>query len=191
MRQREVRRTNMVTLQLRQLHVPPGQRLLIEKVTWADFEAIVEELGEHRGTRVAYSQGVLEIVSPLPAHEKPKSSSAISSRFSWTSWICRGSLWVRPPSAAQKWPLALSLMIVFTSSITPLWWGKNAWTCASIPHQIWLLKWISRHRPPCRLMPHCKSRKSGAITIEHYRSLYGMTVATSIHHTVPRFLRYP
>jgi hypothetical protein len=58
MRQREVRRTNMVTLQLRQLHVPPGQRLLIEDVTWADFEAIVEELGEHRGTRVAYSQGV-------------------------------------------------------------------------------------------------------------------------------------
>ena len=39
----------MVTLQLRQLHVPPGQRLLIEDVTWADFEAIVEELGEHRG----------------------------------------------------------------------------------------------------------------------------------------------
>src|SRR3989454_1229956 len=72
MRQREARRTNMVTLQLRQLHVPPGQRLLIEDVTWADFEAIVEELGEHRGTRVAYSQGVLEIVSPLPAHEKAK-----------------------------------------------------------------------------------------------------------------------
>src|SRR5436853_529552 len=69
---KEVRRTNMVTLQLRQLHVPPGQRLLIEDVTWADFEAIVEELGEHRGTRVAYSQGVLEIVSPLPAHEKAK-----------------------------------------------------------------------------------------------------------------------
>ncbi|HSX82497.1 MAG TPA: hypothetical protein VLQ80_28545 [Candidatus Saccharimonadia bacterium] len=62
----------MVTLQLRQLHVPPGERLLIEDVTWADFEAIVEELGEHRGTRVAYSQGVLEIASPLPAHEKAK-----------------------------------------------------------------------------------------------------------------------
>ena len=30
-------------------------------------------------------------------------------------------------------------------------------------------------------------RKSGAITIEHYRSLCGMTVATSTHHTVPRF----
>src|SRR6266699_4563554 len=56
MRQREARRTNMVTLQLRQLHVPPGQRLLIEDVTWADFEAIVDELGEHRGTRVAYKQ---------------------------------------------------------------------------------------------------------------------------------------
>jgi len=62
----------MVTLRLRQLHVPPGQRLLVEDVSWPEFEAIVEELGNHRGTRVAYSQGTLEIVSPLPEHEKAK-----------------------------------------------------------------------------------------------------------------------
>jgi len=31
--------------------VSPGQRLLLEDVTWADFEAIVEELG--RGTALA------------------------------------------------------------------------------------------------------------------------------------------
>ncbi len=62
----------MVTLRLRQLHVPPGQRVLIEHVSWPEFAAIVEELGDHRGTRVAYSQGTLEIVSPLPEHEKAK-----------------------------------------------------------------------------------------------------------------------
>ena len=181
----------MVTLQLRQLHVPPGQRLLIEDVTWADFEAIVEELGEHRGTRVAYSQGVLEIVSPLPAHEKAKViiSDLVKILLDELDmpWESLGSTTFRRAEMAA----GIEPDIVFTSSITPLWWGKNAWTCASIPHQIWLLKWISRHRPPCRLMPRCKSRKSGAITIEHYRSLCGMTVATSTHHTVPRFLRYP
>jgi Uma2 family endonuclease len=62
----------MVTLRLRQLHVPPGQRVLIEQVSWPEFAEIVEELGDHRGTRVAYSQGTLEIVSPLPEHEKAK-----------------------------------------------------------------------------------------------------------------------
>ena len=65
MRQREARRTNRVTLQLRQLHVPPGQRLLIADVTWADFEAIVEALG--RGTALAlraFRQWVREHLQP-------------------------------------------------------------------------------------------------------------------------------
>jgi Uma2 family endonuclease len=58
----------MVTLQLRQLDVPPGQRLLLHDVGWAEFEAILEELG-HRNTRIAYSNGTLEIMAPLPEHE--------------------------------------------------------------------------------------------------------------------------
>lgn len=62
----------MVTLQLRQLDVPPGQRLLLRDVSWAEFEAILEELGDHRGTRIAYDNGVLEIMAPLPEHESDK-----------------------------------------------------------------------------------------------------------------------
>ena len=59
----------MVTLQLRQLSVPPGQRVQFLDVKWQDFEAILEELGEHRAARVAYNQGILEIRMPLPEHE--------------------------------------------------------------------------------------------------------------------------
>lgn len=62
----------MVTLQLRQLDVPPGQRLLLRDVSWPEFEAILTELGEHRGSRVAYDQGSLEIMVPLPEHESDK-----------------------------------------------------------------------------------------------------------------------
>ncbi|WP_008317577.1 Uma2 family endonuclease [Leptolyngbya sp. PCC 6406] len=62
----------MVTLQLRQLDVPPGQRLLLHDVSWAEFEAVLEELGEHRGTRVAYNNGLLELMAPLPEHESDK-----------------------------------------------------------------------------------------------------------------------
>ncbi len=62
----------MVTLQLRQIRVPPGQRIILEDVSWQVFEAILNELGEHRGSRVAYSQGTLEIMAPLPEHERAK-----------------------------------------------------------------------------------------------------------------------
>ena len=62
----------MVTLQLRQISVPPGHRVLFHEVSWSAFEAILEELGEHRATRVAYLNSTLEIRMPLPEHEKPK-----------------------------------------------------------------------------------------------------------------------
>lgn len=63
----------MVTLQLRQLDVPPGQRLLIHDLGWSEFQAILDELGEKRASRIAYSDGILEIRMPLPKHEREKS----------------------------------------------------------------------------------------------------------------------
>ncbi|NJO73510.1 MAG: Uma2 family endonuclease [Leptolyngbyaceae cyanobacterium RM1_406_9] len=62
----------MVTLQLQQLDIPPGQRVLLHNVTWHEFESILEELGEHRGTRIAYDNGTLEIMAPLLEHESDK-----------------------------------------------------------------------------------------------------------------------
>lgn len=62
----------MVTLQLRQLTVPPGQHLLIHDLNWSEFEAVLTELGEKRASRIAYSNGVLEIRMPLPEHEIDK-----------------------------------------------------------------------------------------------------------------------
>jgi len=59
----------MVLLNVTRIEVPPGQKVLLRDVTWAEFEAIVDELGDHRAARVAYDKGVLEIVTPLPEHE--------------------------------------------------------------------------------------------------------------------------
>ena len=59
-------------LELKRLVVPPGQRVLLENVSWQEFEAILEELGEHRAARVAYDNGILEIMTPLPEHERNK-----------------------------------------------------------------------------------------------------------------------
>lgn len=62
----------MITLQLRQLDVPVGQRLLIRNLDWQQFEHILEELGEARSSRIAYSHGTLEIRMPSPEHEVDK-----------------------------------------------------------------------------------------------------------------------
>ncbi|NJL46433.1 MAG: Uma2 family endonuclease [Leptolyngbyaceae cyanobacterium SM2_5_2] len=62
----------MVTLQLQQLSVPAGQRLLIEDLSWENFDAILSELGDHRASRIAYHRGTLEIRMPTPEHEVDK-----------------------------------------------------------------------------------------------------------------------
>ena len=59
-------------LELRRLEVPPGQRLLLQDVTWQEFETILEELGDHRSARLAYDNGTLEMMMPLPEHEDDK-----------------------------------------------------------------------------------------------------------------------
>ncbi len=59
-------------LELSRLSVPPGQRVLLHDVSWQELEIILEELGEHRGARIAYDNGTLEIMTPLPEHEDNK-----------------------------------------------------------------------------------------------------------------------
>lgn len=56
----------MVTLQIKQLIIPPGQRIILTDVNWSKFEDILQELGEKRASRVAYYQNKLEIRMPLP-----------------------------------------------------------------------------------------------------------------------------
>ncbi|QYO62282.1 Uma2 family endonuclease [Leptolyngbya sp. 7M] len=62
----------MVLLELSRLSIPPGQRMLLHDVSWQEFELILQELGEHRAARIAYEDGILEIMTPLPEHEDDK-----------------------------------------------------------------------------------------------------------------------
>ncbi|WP_414576717.1 Uma2 family endonuclease [Anabaena sp. CCY 9402-a] len=59
-------------LALKQLIVPVGHQLLIKNISWPEYKNILAELGENRSFKVSYSQGVLEIMSPLPEHEVSK-----------------------------------------------------------------------------------------------------------------------
>ncbi|HAG84984.1 MAG TPA: hypothetical protein DCL61_28505 [Cyanobacteria bacterium UBA12227] len=59
-------------LELKRITVPPGQRVLLSDISWQEFETILEDLGEHRASRVVYDNGILEIMTPLPEHETGK-----------------------------------------------------------------------------------------------------------------------
>ena len=53
-------------------HLPVGGALSIPDVPWADYEALLTELGDGYAVRVMYDRGRLEIVSPSDRHEKLK-----------------------------------------------------------------------------------------------------------------------
>ena len=59
-------------LEVTRITVPPGQTIVLENISWDEFEAILEDLGEKRGSRIAYDRGRLEIMTPLPEHEVNK-----------------------------------------------------------------------------------------------------------------------
>ena len=59
-------------LELKQLQVPPGRVLEIKDISWQGFEGILEGLGESSSKRISYSNGMLEITSPLFEHEDDK-----------------------------------------------------------------------------------------------------------------------
>ncbi|MBE9183615.1 Uma2 family endonuclease [Microcoleus sp. LEGE 07076] len=54
-----------------QITLTPGSVVTIPNISWLEFESILEELGEKRSARVAYSKETLEIMVPLPEHERP------------------------------------------------------------------------------------------------------------------------
>ena len=55
------------------LTVRPGETLIID-ANWEEFNEILEELGEKRSSRIAYENGKLHIMVPLPDHENAKES---------------------------------------------------------------------------------------------------------------------
>jgi len=54
------------------LQLEPGQKVTLQPVSWEGFEEILTQLGEFRTSRIAYSNEILEIMAPLPEHERSK-----------------------------------------------------------------------------------------------------------------------
>jgi hypothetical protein len=46
-----------------------ADRVLLHNINWDQFERLLADLGESRSARIAYDNGTLEIMTPLPEHE--------------------------------------------------------------------------------------------------------------------------
>ncbi|MEC4803537.1 MAG: Uma2 family endonuclease [Jaaginema sp. PMC 1079.18] len=54
------------------LQIEPGSVVKIPNLPWHEFENLLTEWGEKRAARIIYFQETLEIMVPLPEHEKSK-----------------------------------------------------------------------------------------------------------------------
>jgi len=46
-----------------------ADRVVLHNITWEQFENLLKDLGDKRAARLAYYEGNLEIMTPLPEHE--------------------------------------------------------------------------------------------------------------------------
>ena len=52
-------------------YIPRGTTLRADGVQWGQYEQLLHDLSETSRVRIFYDQGKMEIMSPLPTHEKP------------------------------------------------------------------------------------------------------------------------
>lgn len=57
---------------------PHCDRVVLHNLNWQQFETLIQTLGEHRCARVAYDFSTLEIMTPLPDHEKYKNALSLT-----------------------------------------------------------------------------------------------------------------
>jgi Uma2 family endonuclease len=48
---------------------PAEQRTLLTNISWQTFKAMLIDMGSERATRLAYDEGLVEIMTPLMPHE--------------------------------------------------------------------------------------------------------------------------
>lgn len=48
---------------------PRSNQIVLNHISWQQYEVLLETLGDRTSTRMAYDDGILEIMTPLPEHE--------------------------------------------------------------------------------------------------------------------------
>ena len=62
---------NLVKIPIHAIDLAPGSRLQVADVTWQQYQALLDDLGETRRTpHIHYYNQTLDIMAPLPEHER-------------------------------------------------------------------------------------------------------------------------
>jgi Uma2 family endonuclease len=61
--------TAKIATPINQIKLAPNSAMIISGLTWKTYEALLQDLGDNRPTRIAYDQGVLEIRMSGEPHE--------------------------------------------------------------------------------------------------------------------------
>ncbi|NJM47034.1 MAG: Uma2 family endonuclease [Alkalinema sp. RU_4_3] len=62
---------DLTTIDVADMDLREGSLLVLHDVSWERYEAIVAAFGERHDCRAVYLDGVLAIMAPMPAHERP------------------------------------------------------------------------------------------------------------------------
>lgn len=99
--------TTTATL-LTQLQLTPGSMVTFSQTTWADFEALLAELGDRRSLRVSYYQGELSLMAPSQRLEHTKELLGdfvkILTEVSGMNLLSLGSMTLKLPAIAGVEP---------------------------------------------------------------------------------------
>ena len=71
-----------VKIAIAQIQLSEGQRVTLENINWQEFEDILEDLGEHRHSLMAYYKGVLEFRKPSIEQQRAKAVISLKSKDS-------------------------------------------------------------------------------------------------------------
>ena len=61
---------SLIQKPISQLSLSPGSVMTIADLNWQELEQVLVEFGDKRNSRIAYANGILEVMVPLPEHEK-------------------------------------------------------------------------------------------------------------------------
>lgn len=156
------------TIPLKTIDLSPGSHLLLSDVTWEQYEALLKELGGDRHIpRINYCNGTLELMAPLPAHERPHHIIAyiVTNILDAQdrAWEDFGSTTFKKPKRAGLEP-DTCFYIQNIERVRSLMRMDIL-----IPLQIWRSKAMSPPKP--RLMPiaPCKYQRFGSTTMAGLR----------------------
>ncbi|MEM9216577.1 MAG: hypothetical protein AAGD25_19795 [Cyanobacteria bacterium P01_F01_bin.150] len=82
----------------------PQMSMVLHSVSWQTYEGLVRDLESEPGKRLTYDQGVLEIMVPLPPHERYKSLMGRLVEVTTEETNTEMSAWGQPPGDARNWP---------------------------------------------------------------------------------------